>query len=183
MLESNCRRQAAGAIVSRVGELSPPWRRIPIILQLTRTECGLACLAMILNHHGRKVELSELREHFGSGRDGASALAISQAARAYGLRAKAYSLKPADLKQLTFPAIVHWNFDHFVVVECWSPHHVQIIDPAAGRLRLTAAEFDAGFTGGRFDLRPGAAIRAPAPAQNLERAGGSPIESMMFSHR
>src|SRR5262249_40975174 len=110
---------------------------------------------MILGYHGRQTQVSELRELFGPGRDGTTALAISQAARRYGLRVKAYSLNPPDFKYVALPAIAHWNFNHFVVVERWSSRYIQVVDPAIGRRRLTDSEFDNGFTGVVLMFEPG----------------------------
>src|SRR5262249_47503966 len=90
----------------------------------------------------------------GVGRDGLTAHTIAQAAQHYGLRVRAFSLAPADFRHVPLPAIVHWNFNHFVVVERWSPTQVGIVDPTSGRRRLTAAEFDAGFTGVVLTLEP-----------------------------
>ena len=89
-------------------------------------------------------------------RDGIAHEQIVRAARAHGLRVKALSLEPARLSQVPLPAIVHWNFNHFIVVERWSKRGVTVVDPALGRQRLTAAEFDAGFTGVVLVLEPGA---------------------------
>jgi len=130
-------------------------RRVPVLLQLNSVECGAACLAMILNYYGRKTRVAECRETCGVGRDGVSAQTIAKAARSFGLRVRSFSLEPADFGQLQLPAIVHWEFDHFVVVERWSPKHVEIVDPAVGRRRLSAAEFEAGFTGVVLTLEPG----------------------------
>jgi HlyB family type I secretion system ABC transporter len=133
---------------------------------LNEVECGAACLAMVLNHYGRKTRVSECRELCGVGRNGVNARTIADAARHYGLRVKGFSLEPAELKYLPLPAIVHWDFNHFVVVERWSPKAVEIIDPAAGRRRVTAAEFDARFTGVALTLTPGVHFRrreTPAP--------------------
>lgn len=131
-------------------------QRVPVILQMSMIECGAACLAMILSYFGRETRVSECRECFGLGRDGVTAKTIARVARHFGLRVKAYSLEPAEFKNVPLPAIAHWDFNHFVVVERWSPKKVEIIDPATGRRRLTAKEFDAGFTGVVLTLEPGA---------------------------
>ncbi|MBX6341064.1 MAG: peptidase domain-containing ABC transporter, partial [Thermomicrobiaceae bacterium] len=138
-----------------------PWpfgrrRRVPVQLQLSDVECGAACLAMILSYHGRATRVAECRERFGIGRDGVTALSIVRAARGYGLRVKAYTLEPDDFAYVPLPAIVHWNFSHFVVVERWTPRAVEIVDPASGRRRISADEFDAGFTGVVLTFEPGA---------------------------
>ncbi len=132
-----------------------PRHRVPVLLQMNSVECGSACLAMILSYYGRKTSVVECRDACGIGRDGVTAQTIAKAARSYELRAKAFSLDPSDLRDLQLPAIVHWEFNHFVVVERWSPRWVEIVDPASGRSRLSATEFEAGMTGVVLTLEPG----------------------------
>ncbi|MFF5205579.1 peptidase domain-containing ABC transporter [Streptosporangium sp. NPDC000396] len=134
-------------------------RRVPVLLQNTATECGAACLAMILSHHGHRVSLHEVTDRLQIGRDGLSAKALLEGARECGLKARAFSLAPADLARVPMPAVVHWEFNHFVVVERWSPDRVHIVDPARGRRRLTAEEFDEGFTGVLLAFEPGQGFR------------------------
>lgn len=129
--------------------------RVSVMLQLRAVECGAACLAMILSYYGRKTQISECRGCLGIGRDGVTAQTIAKAARQHGLRVKAFSLEPAAFKYVQLPAIVHWHFNHFVVVERWSPKQVGIVDPSSGRRQLTADEFDAGFTGVVLTFEPG----------------------------
>src|SRR5262245_51355466 len=124
-----------------------PRRRVPVVLQMNAVECGAACLAMILAYHGRHTPLAECSERLGIGRDGVTAQSIAGAARTLGLRVRAFSAPSADFTHVPLPAIGHWNFDHFVVVERWSPKSADIIDPAEGRRRITADQFDAAFTG------------------------------------
>jgi ABC-type bacteriocin/lantibiotic exporter with double-glycine peptidase domain len=131
-------------------------RRVPVQLQMSQVECGAACLAMILSYHGRATRVAECRDVCGAGRDGLTAHSIAEAARGYGLHVKGYSIEPAMCRALTVPAILHWGFNHFVVLERWTPRHVDIVDPGVGRRRLTPAEFDAGFTGVVLVLEPGA---------------------------
>jgi ATP-binding cassette, subfamily B, bacterial len=131
-------------------------RRVPVLLQLNAVECGAACLAMILQYYGRRVSISEIRERSDPGRDGLTALSIVKQAQNYGLRVRALSLKENDLRFVRLPAIVHWEFNHFLVVERWTPAYVDVVDPAIGRRHLTQEEFDAGFTGIVLALEPGA---------------------------
>ena len=131
-------------------------RRVPVLLQLNAMECGAACLAMILNYHGRKTAVAECREYCGLGEDAVTAKMIAQAGRAYGFRVKGYSIQSIDFCQIPLPAIVHWEFRHFVVVERWSATDVRIVDPAIGRCRLTPSKFEAGFTGVVLTFEPGA---------------------------
>jgi HlyB family type I secretion system ABC transporter len=114
---------------------------------MNAVECGAACLAMILAYHGRQTPLAECSERLGIGRDGVTAQSIVRAARTLGLRVRAFSAPSADFTDVPLPAIAHWNFDHFVVVERWSPERADIIDPAEGRRSITADQFDAAFTG------------------------------------
>ncbi len=130
-------------------------RHVPVLLQLNSVECGAACLAMTLNYYGRKTRVADCREACSVGRDGVSARTIAKGARSFGLRVRSFSLEPANFGQLQLPVIVHWEFDHFVVVEQWSSKRVEIVDPAVGRRRLSAAEFDVGFTGVVLTLEPG----------------------------
>jgi ATP-binding cassette, subfamily B, bacterial len=130
-------------------------RRVPVLLQLNAVECGAACLAMVLSYHGRATRVAQCREHLTVGRDGATAFALANAARGLGLRVKAFSTEPAALGRVPLPAIVHWEFNHFVVVERWSPTLVDIVDPAVGRRRLSTEEFSTGFTGIMLVLEPG----------------------------
>ncbi len=129
--------------------------RVPVLQQISMVECGAACLAMLLSYYGRKTTVSEIREQCGVGRDGLSALSIVKSARKYGMRVRAVSLQENNFRSITLPAIVHWEFNHFIVVEHWSPKFVEVVDPAAGRKRMTAKEFDEGFTGVVIMMEPG----------------------------
>jgi HlyB family type I secretion system ABC transporter len=139
-------------------------KRVPESRQMTEVECGLACLTMILHYYGCRVSSSELRTRAGAGRDGASALDLVRTARHYGMRVRALSLQRSDFRFVKLPAIVHWEFNHFVVVERWSRRHVDVVDPSRGRQRLTPEEFDSGFTGVVITLEPGEAFERRRPA-------------------
>lgn len=134
-------------------------RRVPFRKQMSQVECGAASLAMVLSYYGRNTKVAEAREYCDVGRDGITALTISQAARNYGLRAKGYTLDPEDLRQVRLPAILHWGFNHFIVLERWSPRRAVIVDPAVGRRTVTPDEFDDAFTGVVLTLEPGASFR------------------------
>lgn len=139
----------------RMGSVRRP-RRVPVRLQLSATECGAACLAMILSYYGRMTRVSECREMSGVGRDGLTAETIVRSARQFGLRVRAYSVQDMSLfRFIPLPAIVHWKFNHFVVLERWTPHEVELVDPANGRRTLSAAEFEAHFTGVVLTFEPG----------------------------
>ncbi|MBO0778120.1 MAG: peptidase domain-containing ABC transporter [Ktedonobacteraceae bacterium] len=130
-------------------------KRVPAKNQMGIVECGAACLAMILSYHGRQTSVAEVREKCGVGRDGLSALAIVKAARSYGLRVRAVSVEERDFRFIPLPAIVHWNFNHFLVVEHWSPKRIDVIDPGFGRRSMTTEEFHNSFTGVVITFEPG----------------------------
>jgi ABC-type bacteriocin/lantibiotic exporter with double-glycine peptidase domain len=142
------------------------------MMQLSATDCGAACLAMVLNGLGRKTGISECRNLLGAGRDGARALDLVQGGRACGLNVKAYSMEPQELAGANLPAIAHWDFNHFVVVERWSPKGADIVDPAVGRIRVDAEEFDRSFTGVLLEFRregEWAPVAAPRSWSSLVR--------------
>ncbi|GHO99700.1 NHLP family bacteriocin export ABC transporter peptidase/permease/ATPase [Reticulibacter mediterranei] len=138
-------------------------RRVPVIIQMSEVECGAACLAMILSYYGRHTRIVEIRQRIGIGRDGLSAFDLVNAARNYGLHVRAISLRNSYMHGLHLPAIIHWEFNHFLVVERWTSTHVDVVDPAQGHRRLTAEEFDAGFTGVVLLIEPNISFVRQAP--------------------
>src|SRR5262249_29960814 len=128
--------------------------RIPFVQQLSATECGAACLAMVLGYLGKDVPVEETRERCGVSRDGVSALDILQAASLYGLRGRGVKVELDDLEVLTIGAILHWEFRHFVVFERLRRRSVDIVDPASGRRRVPIEEFRRAFTGVAVLLDP-----------------------------
>ncbi len=128
--------------------------RFSVVQQLTPTECGAACLAMVLGYHGKQVPLDELRALCGADRDGVSALELLEAASAVGLRGRGVSIELDALSFLEPGAILHWEFNHFVVFERLRRDSVDLIDPAVGRRRVGLAEFSKSFTGVALLLEP-----------------------------
>ena len=114
------------------------WRRraIPYIAQVEIADCGAAALAMALGYHGRHVSLPEVHAAVGTGRDGVDALALTQAAGFYGLRARGVATELDDLRVLPRGTILHWGASHFVVLDSTSRRGVTIVDPLAGRYRV-----------------------------------------------
>jgi ATP-binding cassette, subfamily B, bacterial len=130
-------------------------RKVPVVLQLSSVECGAACLAMITGYFGRKTRLEECRAILDPGRDGATGRTIAAAGRQFGLRVRGLSLDLKDLAGVDLPCIVHWNGNHFVVLESWTSGRVEIVDPAWGRRLIMASEFEEAFQGVVLVFEPG----------------------------
>lgn len=119
-----------------------------MIMQMEALECGAACLDMILAHYGKWVPLEQVRSDCGVSRDGSNAKNILIAARTYGLEAEPYRMHPDTLLEHGFlPCIVHWEFDHFIVLNGSKGDKVYVNDPARGSVTMTKEQFDKGFTG------------------------------------
>ena len=115
--------------------------RVPFIMQMEALECGAASLAMVLAYFGKWIPLEQVRQDCGVSRDGSNAMNILLAARSYGLDAKGYRYEPEYLRENgTFPCIVHWEFNHFVVVRGFKNDKVYLNDPAKGTVTVSFAE-------------------------------------------
>jgi ABC-type bacteriocin/lantibiotic exporter with double-glycine peptidase domain len=161
--------------VARLARRGPLRRRVRVLLQLNGVECAAACLAMVLSYHGRRTSISQARERCQSGRGGTSAGNIVRAARGYGMIARGLRPVPGLFERIPLPAIVHWNNDHFIVVERWRRRSVNIVDPGWGRRVLTAQEFAEGVSQAVLVLEPGPGFSTARAAQSsaLRVLGGT----------
>jgi NHLM bacteriocin system ABC transporter peptidase/ATP-binding protein len=124
-----------------------------MVMQMEALECGAATLAMVLAYYGKWLPLEQVREACGVSRDGSSASSLLKAARAYGMEANGYRVSVEALEGMQ-PAILHWNFNHFVVFRGFKGNHAYINDPALGPMELTMDDFRRSFTGVALELKP-----------------------------
>lgn len=129
-------------------------RRLPLILQTEATECGLACLAMITGYHGHHTDLMEMRSRFSVSLKGASLKQLMHTAHQLQLATRAVKLDMDDLNKLKLPCILHWNFNHFVVLKALDSRGAIIHDPAHGSRHLTFEEVSNSFTGVALEVWP-----------------------------
>lgn len=155
-------------------------REVPYIAQLDALECGAACLAMVLGYHGHHAALPDVRAACAVSRDGVNALTIIEAARSYGLEAVAYSAELAGLSQIPLPAILHWEFKHFVVLErLHSRGGATIVDPARGRLKVSPDVLAKCFTGVVLAFAPTSALTQ----RRRRRPGLGRYRTLLREHR
>ncbi|MBD5586061.1 ATP-binding cassette domain-containing protein [Clostridium botulinum] len=125
-----------------------PCIKVPVVMQLENVECGAACLTMILAHYGKWVPLNQVREECGISRDGCNLNNITLAARNYGLEVHSYSCGLNHIMtKVKLPCIIHWHFNHFVVLNGFTKKGAMLTDPAQGRVVISIEEFSEGFTG------------------------------------
>lgn len=129
--------------------------KVPVIMQLEALECGAACLSMIMAYYKKWIPLEQVRVDCGVSRDGSNAANVLKAARHYGFETKAYRMEPATLKEEgQFPCIIHWNFNHFVVLDGFKGNNAYLNDPARGTYSVPMEKFDESFTGVCLMLEP-----------------------------
>ena len=130
--------------------------KVPVVMQMEALECGAASLAMVLAYYGKWVPLEQVRLDCGVSRDGSNARNVLLAARSYGLEAQGYRCEVETLRSdMTYPCIIHWNFNHFVVLDGFKGKTAYINDPARGEVRVPMEEFDRSFTGVCLQFSPG----------------------------
>ena len=122
--------------------------KVPVIMQLEALECGAASLAMVMAYYDKWVPLEQVRADCGVSRDGSNAKNIFTAAESYGFKVRAFRRSPQTIREKgEFPCIIHWNFNHFVVLNGFKGKYAYINDPARGFVKVGPEEFDKSFTG------------------------------------
>ena len=130
-------------------------KNVPVTMQMEATECGAACLCMILAYYGRWEPLEKVRVECGVSRDGSKALNVLKAARSYGMEAHGYTFSLEGIqKKATYPCILFWNFNHFVVLNGFRGKWAYLNDPARGAVKVGVEEFDRSFTGVALMFEP-----------------------------
>ncbi len=137
--------------------------KVPVVMQLEALECGAAALCMVMAYYGKWVPLEQARLDCGVSRDGSKAKNIYLAAEHYGFSVKAYRMSPESVRENgQFPCIIHWNMNHFVVLDGFRGKWVYLNDPARGEVKVSWDEFDRSFTGVTI---------IPVPGENFEPGG------------
>lgn len=130
------------------------WSQSQFVLQGSNAECGLACIANLLNAHGSHIGLQHLRRLFPNFSNGGTLADVITALKKLNFSSTPYSLDTEELNQLTLPCILHWDMNHFVVLTKVSDDIFTVVDPAKGERRLNEDEFNRYFTGVALTAAP-----------------------------
>ncbi|WP_338885726.1 peptidase domain-containing ABC transporter [Xenorhabdus sp. TH1] len=128
--------------------------RVPVVHQTESSECGLACLSMICGYYGKNIDLIYLRQQFNISSRGSTLAGVSMISEQLGMKTRALSLDLSEISELKMPCILHWDFNHFVVVVGVRRNSIIIHDPARGRRALGLAEVSKHFTGVALEVWP-----------------------------
>ena len=130
--------------------------KVPVIMQMEALECGAASLAMILAYYQKWIPLEQVRLDCGVSRDGSNMKNVYLAGKHYGLDAHGYRMEIDSLKkEASYPCIIHWNFNHFVVLDGFKGNKAVINDPARGTVEIPMEQFDEAYTGLVLTFAPG----------------------------
>lgn len=143
-------------------------RKLPLILQTEATECGLACLAMVAGYHGFRTDIASMRRLFLVSIKGTTLGHLIHMANALSLVTRPVKLELKDMAQLKLPCVLHWNFNHFVVLKEVTGKGITIHDPASGVRKLSFAEASDAFTGVALELWPNTGFRPVSFKQRLK---------------
>ena len=142
--------------------------KVPVVMQMEALECGAASLTMILAYYSKWIPLEQVREDCGVSRDGSSAKNVLKAARSYGLTAKGYRYEVDTLKaKAKFPCIIHWNFNHFVVLNGFNGNKAYLNDPAEGTVTVDMEEFEDSYTGICMMFEPSESFKPGGKPQSV----------------
>jgi ATP-binding cassette, subfamily B, bacterial CvaB/MchF/RaxB len=134
-------------------------RKLPIVFASEAAECGLACIAMIARYHGHDVDLNGLRQRFALSLSGISLRSLMALADQLDFSSRPLRVELAALPRVQTPAILHWDLNHFVVLQSIGAKTAVIHDPALGVRKLAISELSKHFTGVVLELSPAASFR------------------------
>jgi ATP-binding cassette subfamily B protein RaxB len=129
-------------------------QKLPITLQTEAAECGLACLVMVMSHHGHEIDLPSLRSRLSVSLKGMNLGQLIEAAEGFLMAARPLRLELNEIANLQTPCVLHWDMNHFVVLKRATPKFLEIHDPAKGLVRLSYKEASSRFTGVALELSP-----------------------------
>lgn len=129
-------------------------KRLPMVFQTEAAECGLACLAMVASAHGHELDLAAVRSRFSASLKGMNLAQLIDAGVALDLAGRALRLDLSEMRQLQTPCVLHWDMNHFVVLQSCNSRGATIHDPAKGVLKLAWSEISKHFTGVALELTP-----------------------------
>ena len=142
-------------------------RHVPVILQTEAAECGLACLAMVACFHGHRIDLPTLRRRHSVSLKGTTLAHLMAIADQLGLKARPIKVELEDLDKLNLPAVLHWDFNHFVVLKAVKGRGLVVHDPGRGQRHVSAQEASKHFTGVALELAPTAEFRRVEERQRV----------------
>lgn len=133
-------------------------KTLPMIYQAESSECALACLAMVAGYHGLDVTMLALRERYPISMKGATLRDVVELGNHIGLSSRPVRCEIPGLRRLALPALLHWDFEHFVVLDRIANDGYRIHDPAAGALEISEQELSNHFTGIAVIVTPAASF-------------------------
>lgn len=151
-------------------------------LQAEQAECGLACLTMVFAFHGRAITLRRLRAEHPGPDAGVSLQKLIQISTLNGMSPRAVRLELDELSDLQLPCVLHWDYNHYVVLEKVGWRNCTIIDPALGRRRYRHAELSQHFTGIALELSPSLNFSKELPTPGLQLRHFIPSRRALFTY-
>lgn len=143
-------------------------RRLPIIMGAEAAECGLVCLTMVARYWGHNVDLNGLRQRFTLSMSGATLRSIMDQANELSFGTRALRVELGALPKIRLPAILHWDLNHFVVLQSVGRNAITIHDPAYGKRSVPLSEVSERFSGIVLELTPAADFK-PITARTSTR--------------
>ena len=129
-------------------------KRLKLTMAGERNECGIACLVMIANYFGHQIDLNYLRQRLAISHRGTSLRVIRDAATHLFLGPRAFRVDVEELNDLALPAILHWDLNHYIVLDSVQNGTYRVFDPAKGKLSLSQNEVREKFSGVVLEFSP-----------------------------